>query len=131
MSLASDLVGSNFTASEGRDQFLQLLVTQLRYQDPLEPVKQENFMQQLAQFATLEGVEKLNTRFDDLLRLQQLTEGANLVDKTVAYQNDAGSGLNVGRVDSIHFSGGDLYVAVAGQLVPISRIQSLVSDTIA
>ena len=63
-------VGS-VTASESRDEFLQLLVTQLRHQDPLDPIKQENFLSQLAQFSTLEGIEKLNGRFEQQLAFQE------------------------------------------------------------
>ena len=48
------------SSAELQDQFLTLLVTQLQNQDPIEPVKQENFIAQLAQFSTVEGIEKLN-----------------------------------------------------------------------
>lgn len=54
----------------GKDEFLQLLVTQLRYQDPMEPMKDNEFIAQLAQFSTLEqmknvaqGIEQLNENF--------------------------------------------------------------------
>ena len=56
------------TAASARDEFLNLLVTQLRNQDPLDPVKQEDFLSQLAQFSTLEGVENLNTNLSSQLR---------------------------------------------------------------
>ena len=69
----------------GRDQFLQLLVAQLRNQDPLEPVNNENFIAQLAQFSTLEGIENLNASFSDVLALQNLTQGANLIGRTATF----------------------------------------------
>lgn len=83
------------TASESRDEFLQLLVTQLRHQDPLEPIKQEDFLSQLAQFSTLEGIEKLNGRFEDqlllqeeVLNLQQLSQAAEFVGRGITYREE-------------------------------------------
>ena len=71
-------------AQTSRDEFLHLLVTQLRHQDPLEPIKQEDFLSQLAQFSTLEGIETLNSSFEqqlaiqqDLVQMQQFTQSSS------------------------------------------------------
>jgi flagellar basal-body rod modification protein FlgD len=58
------------SAASSRDEFLQLLVTQIQHQDPLEPVKQEDFLSQLAQFSTLEGIENLNSTLETYLQGQ-------------------------------------------------------------
>ncbi len=64
---ASVASSSNTTASSGssldKDAFLQLLVTQMRYQDPLEPTDNTEYMSQLAQFSQLEAVNNLSTSF--------------------------------------------------------------------
>ena len=57
------MLNSDFTAEVGRQQFLELMVTQLQHQDPLEPVGQQEFLDQLAQFSVVEGVEQLNAQF--------------------------------------------------------------------
>jgi len=44
-----------------KDDFLNLLVTQLRYQNPLEPLQDSDFVAQLAQFSSLEQLENINT----------------------------------------------------------------------
>lgn len=47
----------------GKDAFLKLLVTQLENQDPLNPTDNTEFVAQLAQFSSLEGIQNLNTSF--------------------------------------------------------------------
>jgi flagellar basal-body rod modification protein FlgD len=122
------MIGSSqVSARETQDQFLQLLTAQLRHQDPLEPVKQEAFLQQLAQFATLEGVEKLNARFEDMLRLQELTQGASLVGKHVRFHQETGS-PGLGRVEQVFVDGDALQVVVNGQRIPINQIEALIAD---
>lgn len=70
----------------GRDDFLKLLVAQLKNQDPLNPVQNTEFVTQLAQFSSLEQVMGINDRLDLLTtqsRGQGNTESIGLVGKQV------------------------------------------------
>jgi len=110
----------------GRDQFLQLLVTQLQNQDPLDPIKNEEFLAQLAQFSTLEGIEQLNASFGDLLALQQLTEGSSLLGKLISYQADGSSTAEEAVVERVTVQDGKLMLVTSdGTLVHVSDIQSV------
>ena len=51
----------------GKNEFLELLVAQLNNQNPLEPQENGEFIGQLAQFSTVEGVEKLNSSMQTIL----------------------------------------------------------------
>ena len=122
------------TAAAGRDEFMQLMVTQLRNQDPLEPVKQEDFLSQLAQFSTLEGVEKLNTNFSQLLdlqqnflRVQELSQGASLIGESVHYQAAGEEAVisKSGVVAGLHMEGNDVVVQIDGESIPISQVVGL------
>ncbi len=57
---------SSDSSQMGKEDFLNLLVTQLRHQNPLEPLKQEEYASQLAQFSSLEQLSNLNDRFDQM-----------------------------------------------------------------
>jgi len=117
---------AGITSDMGRDQFMQLLVTQMRNQNPLQPIGDSEFIAQLAQFSSLEGIEKLNANFSDLLALQQLTQGANLVGRTVLFDQLDDAALGKGVVSAVAMSNGKLRVVVDGSLVPLDRVQGIV-----
>jgi flagellar hook assembly protein FlgD len=55
----------------GKNTFLQLLVTQLQHQDPLQPTDNTEFIAQLAQFTSLESLQQIK---DDMAAMRQLFE---------------------------------------------------------
>ena len=62
-----DITGATNVAGKsnlGKEDFLNLLVTQLRYQDPMEPMQDSDFVAQLAQFSSLEQLSNINTSLD-------------------------------------------------------------------
>lgn len=73
----------------GKDDFLKLLVTQIRYQDPLKPMEDKEFISQLAQFSSLEQMMNVGLS-------SSLTYGMSVLNKTV-YAADA-AGRNVSGV---------------------------------
>ena len=67
-SMAGHTVSSNKTDSSSgssldKDAFLKLLVTQMQYQDPLEPTSNTEYMSQLAQFSSVEQLQNLGSIF--------------------------------------------------------------------
>ncbi len=112
------------TADVSRDQFLKLLVAQLQAQDPLEPMKNQEFTAQLAQFSQLAGIEKLNANFGDLLSLQQITQGEGLIGKSVTYQASDKS-IHTGNVQGFSVADGGLQLQVDGQSIPITQVQGM------
>jgi flagellar basal-body rod modification protein FlgD len=73
----------------GRDAFLTLLTTQLTNQSPLDPMDNEAFVAQLAQFSSVEGIKGMQTSLEDMvsgMRQDQMMSGANLVGKKVSVE---------------------------------------------
>jgi flagellar basal-body rod modification protein FlgD len=119
---------SGTSAAQLKDQFLTLLVTQLQHQDPLDPVKQEDFIAQLAQFSVVEGVEELNVQFSDVLYSQQVLNGFNLVDKEVSYLLPGDAEPRRGHVDEVFIENGAINIVVGEHTVPISQVLGVFSD---
>lgn len=63
----------------GRDEFLSLLITQLKHQDPLNPMQSVEFTAQLAQFSSLEQLFKLGDSLGNIETSLRLQEGDQLV----------------------------------------------------
>ena len=75
----------------GKNEFLELLVAQLNNQNPLEPQENGEFIGQLAQFSTVEGVEKLNSSMETILsgyHSSQALQASSLVGRKVIVPTD-------------------------------------------
>ncbi|HGM5580877.1 TPA: flagellar hook assembly protein FlgD [Pseudomonas putida] len=75
----------------GKDAFLQLLVTQMQHQNPLDPQDNGEFVAQLAQFSSLEGIQTLNESVNAItgsLGSSQALQASSLVGRSVIVQND-------------------------------------------
>ncbi|MFF7106893.1 flagellar hook assembly protein FlgD [Pseudomonas sichuanensis] len=75
----------------GKDAFLQLLVTQMKNQNPLDPQENGEFVAQLAQFSSLEGIQSLNDSVNGILTgigSSQALQATSLVGRSVIVQTD-------------------------------------------
>lgn len=84
----------------GKDEFLKLLVTQLKNQDPLEPMKNEQFVAELAQFNALEQMINLNKSFESMLSMQSLSQASSFIGANIAWV-DADGAAQEGIVSSV------------------------------
>jgi flagellar basal-body rod modification protein FlgD len=108
-----------------QQQFLQLLTAQLQNQDPMNPISSQDFTTQLAQLSTVSGLQQLNGSIQQLLQLQQLSQGAALMGKTVTYSSSGNTAAGKGVVQGVSLQNGQLQVQVGGQQVPLSLINGI------
>ncbi|TWM32473.1 Basal-body rod modification protein FlgD [Bacillus paralicheniformis] len=77
--------GSNL----GKDEFLKLLMKQLQYQDPLNPMEDREFIAQMATFSSLEQLTNLNTTMSTFVGLQDpMTMYVSWIGKEVTYEGE-------------------------------------------
>src|SRR6187549_749006 len=74
----------------GKDAFLQLLLMQLRNQDPLNPMNDREFITQMAQLSSLEATQGLNSQVDMLILAQMQTQALQMVDHDIEYLDENG-----------------------------------------
>lgn len=106
----------------GKTDFLNLLATQLRYQDPSNPIENTEFIAQLAQFSALEAAENTNESITALSQQQQKLFAAALIGKTVAGVDSETNTPVSGVVSAVSFAGKQPHVQVGGSCLPLSDI---------
>ena len=106
----------------GKDDFLSLLVTQLKYQDPLNPVEDKEFIAQMAQFSALEQMYNLNSNISSMKAFGLIgTEvTAEIVDDATGEMD-----IIIGEVESVSVNGSEVNVVVDGKDIPIEKIKSV------
>ncbi len=118
---------SNITNSKNstldKDAFLKLLVTQMQYQDPLEPTSNTEYMAQLAQFSTVEQLENLCATFNANQALNMAGQYVILNVPDSAGKINQVSGL----VDYVTMSEGKAYFHINDQYYPADYLDSIVS----
>lgn len=88
----------------GQEDFLKILLTQLTFQDPLEPMDNQEFIAQMAQFTSLEQTRQSNDKIDGLLTLQSANQAIGLIGKE-AQINTTGDPVR-GKVTTVRFIDG-------------------------
>jgi flagellar basal-body rod modification protein FlgD len=111
--------------SLGQDEFLELMTTQLRNQDPMEPMDNGEFLAQIAQFGTVNGINELLTTVQGLstsLQSSQALQASNIIGRQVLAEHDEAYLSATGMVQGAADLGSSADVAVniydnSGQLV--------------
>jgi flagellar basal-body rod modification protein FlgD len=107
-----------------KDMFLQLLVAQLRYQNPLDPSSPDDFMAQTAQFTMVESLEELSTSTAAANRSQMISTASSLVGREVTYTPSSGP-AKTGIVSSARISDDGTVLRIGNVDVPLESVTSI------
>ncbi len=148
MTTAASAVGSNSAPASssgpntplGRDVFLQLLVTQLRNQDPMNPVDDKEFIAQLAQFSSLETMQTMSSSMDQMgltvndinatvvssIRNNASFAALNLIGKQVEVVDPDDSNKTIkGTVSGVKFTDDGPVLTVGDNEITLNQIKSV------
>ncbi len=107
-----------------KDAFLQLLVAQMKYQDPLEPTSNTEYISQYAQFSQVEALNNMSTTME-------LSRYSSYVGKEVVIESTDSSGKTSqtrGFVDYVTFEEGKAYFSIEGNLYKAEDMVTVISN---
>lgn len=110
--------GKTDTSTLDKDAFLQLLVAQMKYQDPLEPTSNTEYISQYATFSELEQMQNMSNTME-------LTRAANMVGQTVVVESVDSNGKatsDMGVVDYISYENGKALIWVNGSSYQLDEV---------
>ncbi len=99
-----------------KDAFLQLLVAQMKYQDPLEPTSNTEYISQLATFSELEEMQNLGASMD-------MSRANSLIGQYV-FMNEE-DGFAEGAVDYVVYQGGKIYLSIEEKLYDLDHLDTV------
>jgi flagellar basal-body rod modification protein FlgD len=99
--------------SLGKDDFLKLLVGQLKNQDPMNPTSDTDFIGQMAQFSQLEQTTNMATANSELIAQQTGARAVSLLGRHVTHPDTAGVSTT-GVVEKVEWSAGKPKLTIAG-----------------
>ena len=114
------------TSALGKDAFLQLLVTQLQYQDPLSPQSNEEFVSQLAQFSSLEEMQAMTSSLANSQALSLV--GKNVIIEVGKSKDLSNTSFVAGYVQFVQMVDGKAYLSVDDQLYEYEDLDSVIDD---
>ncbi|WP_101525397.1 flagellar hook assembly protein FlgD [Nocardioides houyundeii] len=113
------------SATADKDMFLNLLVAQMRYQDPLNPTDSGQFLAQSAQFTALEKMQAVADQTAMLVASQMAFGATGLVGRDVTWTDATTGATSSGLVQGVTFSTEGPLLDVGGQQVPLALVATV------
>ena len=108
-------------------QFIKLLIAELSNQDPLEPMKNQEILQQMSQIRAIESNTKLSNTLDSVLLGQNVATAGNMLDKVVEGLTDGGRRIT-GQVDRVTISNGVAMLHVGEQMIRLKNVSQILPE---
>jgi len=109
--------------------YMNLLITQLQNQNPLEPLDNNEMASQLAQFSQLQQLESMNESFAKVLATTELTYANSLIGKEVSFmlENETGTtDITSGVVEQVYNNiGGEIFLIVGNYTLGLENVISV------
>ena len=121
-----DPLSATNTASNIQMDYMQLLITQLQNQNPLEPLDNNEMASQLAQFSQLQQLESMNTSFAKVLATTELTYANSLIGKEVSFMLETDTGatdIKSGIVEQVYNNvDGEIFLRVGDYMFGLENV---------
>lgn len=126
--VAPNTAVSNPSAALGEDAFLKLLVAQLKYQDPMQPSDNQQFIQEQATFSQVEALNSLKSTMSAMQASATFSQSIALIGKNVTYTQKDGT-IGTGVVSAVSNASGSVQLNVGGTAVDASSVVQVDAGT--
>jgi flagellar basal-body rod modification protein FlgD len=108
--------------------FMKLLVTEMSNQDPLDPMNNQEILQQISQIRSIEASDRLTTTLDSVLLGQNVATAGSMLGRTITGLDDGGAEVS-GRVDRVSIAGGEAKLYVGDRAVSLNNVSGILPDS--
>ncbi len=122
-------VTTNATTSDSKSEldqedFMLLLLAQLKNQNPLEPMSDQEFMSQMTQLNSLNALKSIDSKIETITYDAQLSNAAAMIGKTVDYvYGDSEADITSGVVSAVSVKNGEVFLMVGEATVALSDVR--------
>ena len=106
------------------DDFLKLLVTELQNQDPLDPMNNQEILQQISQIREIESTQRLTDTLESVLLGQNIVTASNLIGQTVTALTDEAEWVT-GKVDRVSLDEGVSTLHVGEHSIDLNNVSEI------
>jgi flagellar basal-body rod modification protein FlgD len=122
-------VSSTTSASTIQADYIKLLVEQLKNQNPMDPLDNNQMASQLAQFSQLQQLETMNNSFAGVLTTNKLMYASSLIGKNASFlyqTEDGNTGISTGTVQQAYKDNdGNIILSIDGYAVGLDDVVSV------
>lgn len=118
----ADAVSSATSQTLSEQDFLNLLVTQMTSQDPLNPMTNEDMVGQMVQFSTLQANTSMQTLLGNMQTGQSTSQADSLIGMQVNVATDSNGDTTQGTVSGVDLSSGTPQIIVNGQSYDLNQV---------
>lgn len=123
-SLGAQATGYNAFTEIGLQDFIELLVTEMQSQDPMEPMDNSEIMQQVSQICSIQSTQSLNDTMESVILGENLSIASDLLERQVVALNDEGD-LVTGTVSRVSVESGTIKIYVGDEVVSLSNVAQI------
>ncbi len=124
----ADAITSATSQTLSEQDFLNLLVTQMTQQDPLNPMTNQDMLSQMVQFSTLQGNTAMQSTLSGMQSSQVFSDANSLIGRQVALQ-DANGNTVQGVVSGVDVSTGTPQIILNGQSYSLGQVLSVTTPS--
>jgi flagellar basal-body rod modification protein FlgD len=108
------------------DEFLQLMITELQNQDPLNPLENAEILQQISQIREIGATGRLTETLESVLLGQNLTSATSMIGKTVKALSDDAKEVS-GLVDRVSVTDGETRLHIGDKAIRLKNVKEVLS----